>query len=150
MEGRFQKFCNRGNVAELDQNVWFCFPTFLPDRSGDKRGSLGKYRSNDTSDTHMEHTIRYKFILKMSIQHPLLLPVLSNPLLNLLGEKHPIVKTRSLRLLVWKITGKPWKWKEFQAMQPTLSQIPGDQVQLQVVNQPVTSELAGAVDNKLI
>ena len=35
-------------------------------------------------------------------------------------------------------------------MQPTLSQIPGDQVQLQIVNQPVTSELAGAVDNKLI
>ena len=36
----------------------------------------------------------------------LLLPALTNLLLN------PLVKNRSLRLAAWKITGKPWKWKE--------------------------------------
>ena len=70
----------------------------------------------------------YTLLLRMSIQRPLLLPTLPNLLLNPLGEKHPLVKTRSLRLAVPKITGKPWKWKEFQAVQPNLSPCPGYQV----------------------
>ena len=92
----------------------------------------------------------YSLLLRMSIQRPLLLPALPNLLLNPLGEKHPLVKTRSLRLAAWKITGKPWKSKEFQAVQPNLSPCPGDQVQLQVTNRPGKSGLAGVVDNKLI
>ena len=92
----------------------------------------------------------YTLLLRMSIQRPLLLPALPNLLLNPLGKKHPLVKTRSLRLAAWKITGKPWKSKEFQAVQPNLSPCPGDQVQLQVANRPGTSGLAGVVDNKLI
>ena len=58
----------------------------------------------------------YTLLLRISIQCPLLLPALSNILLKLLGEKHPLVKTRSLTLAEWKITGKPWKWKEFQVI----------------------------------
>ena len=92
----------------------------------------------------------YTLLLRMSIQHPLLSPALPKLLLNPLGEKHPFVKTRSLKLAVWKITRKPWKSKEFQAMQPNLSPYPGDQVQLQVMNWPGTSGLAGVVENKLI
>ena len=92
----------------------------------------------------------YTLLLKMSIQRPLVLPALPNLLLNPLVEKHPLVKTRSLRLAAWKITGKTWKSKEFQAVQPNLSFCPGDQVQLQVTNWPGTSGLAGVVDNKLI
>ena len=53
----------------------------------------------------------YTLLLRMSIQRPLLLPAPPNLLLNTLGEKHPLVKTRSLRLAAWKITGKPWKSK---------------------------------------
>ena len=37
---------------------------------------------------------------------------------------------------------KPWKWKEFQAMQLNLSPCPGDKVQLQVTNRPGTSGLS--------
>ena len=92
----------------------------------------------------------YTLLLRMSMQRPLLLPAHPNLLLNPLGEKFPLVKTRSLRLAAWKITGKPWKSKEFQAVQPNLSPCPGDQVQLQVANRPGTSGLAGVVDNKLI
>ena len=92
----------------------------------------------------------YTLLLKMSIQRPLLLPALANLLLNLLREKHPLVKTRSLRLAAWKTTGKPWKLKEFQAVQPNLSPCPEDQVKLQVTNRPGTSGLAGVVDKKLI
>ena len=45
-------------------------------------------------------------------------------------EKHPLVKTRSLRLVAWKITGKPWKSKGFQAAWSNLSHGLGEQVQL--------------------
>ena len=82
----------------------------------------------------------------------LLLQALPNLLTNLLGEKHPLAKTRSLRLAVWKITGKLWKSKGISAMQQNLfpNVFPGDQVQLQVTNCPVTSGLAGSANNKLI
>ena len=92
----------------------------------------------------------YTLLLRMSIQLPLLLPALPNLLLNRLGEKHPLVKTKSLRLAAWKITGKPWKSKDFQEVQPKLSPCIGDQVQLQVTNRSGTSGSAGVVDNKLI
>ena len=92
----------------------------------------------------------YTFLLRMTIQCSLLLPALPNLLLNPLGEKHPLVKTRSLRLAIWKITGKPLKSKKFQTMQPNLFLCPGDQVQLQIMNRPGTSGLAGVVDGNLI
>ena len=70
----------------------------------------------------------YTLLLRMSTQRPLFLPALPNLLLNPLGEKHPLVKTRSLRLAAWKITEKLCKSKEFQVMQQNLSPCPGDQV----------------------
>ena len=49
----------------------------------------------------------YSLLLRMSIKSPLLLPGLPNLLLNPQRKKHPLVKTRSLKLMTWKITGKP-------------------------------------------
>ena len=100
--------------------------------------------------TKMQTKPWYTLLLRMFIQLPLLLAALPNVLLNPLGKKHSLVKTRSLRLAVWKITGKPWKWKEFQVIQPNLSPCPGDQAQLQVMKWPGASGLAGVVDNKFI
>ena len=56
MEARSKQFCSRCNAAGLEQNVYFCIPTFQLDRSGDKQGSLEKCRSNDIRDTHMVNT----------------------------------------------------------------------------------------------
>ena len=56
MKARSKQFYNRCNAAGLEQNLWFCIPTLQPNRSSDKQGSSGKYRSNDTSDTHMADT----------------------------------------------------------------------------------------------
>ena len=53
MEARSKQFCIRCNAAGLEQKIWFCIPTFQPDRLGDKEGSLGNCRSNDTSDILM-------------------------------------------------------------------------------------------------
>ena len=66
------------------------------------------------------------------------------------GRKTSSCKNRVLRSAAWKITGKPWKSKEFQAVQPNLSPCPEDQVQLQVMSRPGKCGLAGIVDNKLI
>ena len=66
----------------------------------------------------------YTLLVRMSIKRPVFWLALPNLLLNPLGEKHFLVKTRSLRLAVWKITGKPWRSKEFQAVQPNLSPCP--------------------------
>ena len=85
----------------------------------------------------------------MSIQRQMLLPALPNLLLKPMGEKYPLVKTTSLRLAAWNITGKSWKLKKFQAMHPNLSPCPGYQVWLQVTNWPGASGLAGVVNNKL-
>ena len=56
MEARSKQFCNRCNAAGLEQNVWFCIPTLQLDRPGDKQGSSGNCKINDTSDTHMADT----------------------------------------------------------------------------------------------
>ena len=92
----------------------------------------------------------YTLLLRIFLQSPLLLPALPNLLLNPLGEKRSFVKNRSLRLAAGKIAGKPWKWKDFQAMQPNLSPCTGDQVLSQVMNQPGKGGLAGAVNKKFV
>ena len=92
----------------------------------------------------------YTPLLRRFIQCTLLLPTITNLLLNRQGEKHPLVNTTCLRFVAWKITRKPWKQKGFQAMQPKLSPCAGNQIQLQVTNLPEIIGLAGVAGNKLI
>ena len=139
MKARSKQFYNRCNAAGLEQNLWFCIPTLQPNRSSDKQGSSGKYRSNDTSDTNMADTTLVYSPIKNVHTTSIAFTSPPKPIANPLGKKHILMKTRSLRLAAWKITGKTWKSKKFQAVQPNLSPCPGDQVQLQVTNRPVTS-----------
>ena len=144
-----KQFCNRCNAAGLKMFA-FAFPLF---------GLIGWVKTKVLRE-NVEAMILvtptwqtqpwYTLLQEMSIQRPLHLLVLLNLLLNPLGEKHPFMKTRSLRLAAWKITGKLWKCTEFQLMQPNLSPCPGDQVLFQVMNRSETSGLAGTVNNKLI
>ena len=56
MEARSKPFCNKFIAVGLEQIHWFCIPTLQVDRPGDRQGSSGKCRSNDTSDAHMAET----------------------------------------------------------------------------------------------
>ena len=56
MEAWSKQFCNRCSASGLEQNVWFCISTLQLDRSGDKQGSRGICRGNDTSDTYTADT----------------------------------------------------------------------------------------------
>ena len=116
MDARSKQFCSRCNAAGLEQNVYFCIPTFQLDRSGDKQGSLEKYKSNDIGDTLMANTTLVYSLLRMSIQRPLLLPALPYLLLHLQGEKHSDCE---LKIAAWKITQKPGNGRNFKQCSQT-------------------------------
>ena len=105
LEAKSKQCCNRCNVARLEQNIWFCIPTLQLDRSGNKQGSSGKCRSNDntdtTTDTTMVYSSWYTLLLRMSIQRPLLLPVLPNEPIT----KSPGRRTYSCKSQVPKVNG---------------------------------------------
>ena len=99
IETRSKQFCNKFKAAGMEQNVWFCIPTLKLHRSGDKQGSSEYVEAMILVITAWQKQSCYTLLLGMAIQHPLLLPVLPpNLLLNPLGEKHPLVKTRSLSI----------------------------------------------------
>ena len=92
----------------------------------------------------------YDQLLKMPVQPPFLLPQVRNLLKNPQSKKHPLLETGSLRLAVWKVSGKVCKWKKFQAMLPNLSHIQGEKAQQLITNRPGVSGLAGVMKDKLI
>ena len=154
MVARTKKFCNRCKATVLEKNAWFCISTLQLDRSGDKKGSSEKCRSNDTSDTHMADTTLVYSPTKNIHTTSIVFSSPAKPITISPGRKTSSGENQVPQFSGVenhrKITGKPWKSKEFHAVQPNLSPCQGDQVQLQVMNRPGTSGLAGVVDNKLV
>ena len=58
----------------------------------------------------------YAQLLKMSVQPPFLPLQIKNLLIDLQDKNHPLIEKGSLRLAVWKVSGKVCKCKEFQTM----------------------------------
>ena len=92
----------------------------------------------------------YGQLLQMSVQTPILLPLVSNLLVDPQGVIHPLVKNGSLKLVAWKISGRIWQTREYQKGLQDLSQMPEDRVHSLITNRPGESGLAGVVNNKLI
>ena len=123
--------------SRTGKNVCFCIPTLQLDRSGDKQGSLGKCRSNDTSDTHMADTTLVYSPTKNVHTTTITFTSPRKPI-----TKSPGRKTSSCENQVPKVSG-------VKNYRKTLSPCPEDQVKLQVTNRPGASGLAGIVDKKL-
>ena len=70
----------------------------------------------------------YGQLLQMSVQTPILLPLVSNLLVDPQGAIHPLVKNGSLKLVAWKISGRIWQMREYQKGLQDLSQMPEDRV----------------------
>ena len=85
----------------------------------------------------------------MSVQYPIILPNLTTLLQDPQGQKHPLQEGNQLHLLAWKVSGKPWKVKEYQNSLPHLSQIPEGQGQNLITNRPGESGLAVVIKAKL-
>ena len=93
MEAISRQCCNRCNVTVMEEHV--CFPlTFWRDRSIIKKGSSGKHRTTFSSNFHIWQTQPwFTQWLQMSIRSPLLIPPISNLLMDPQGNKHPQQKT---------------------------------------------------------
>ena len=92
----------------------------------------------------------YGQLLQMSVQTPILLPLVSNLLVDPQGAIPPLVKNGSLKLVAWNISGRIWQTREYQKGLQDLSQMPEDRVHSLITNRPGESGLAGVVNNKLI
>ena len=92
----------------------------------------------------------YGQLLQVSVQTPILLPLVSNLLVDPQGAIHPLVKNGSLTLVAWNISGRIWQTREYQKGLQDLSQMPEDRVHSLLTNRPGESGLAGVVNNKLI
>ena len=124
-ETRSKQFCNKFKAAGMEQNVWFCIPTLQLNRSGDKQGSSEYVEAMILVITAWQKQSCYTLLLRMAIQHPLLLPVLlPNLLLNPLGEKHPLVKTRSLSIAGMENYRKSFKIEGISSIQCSPSPYP--------------------------
>ena len=61
-----------------------------------------------------------------------------------------LVQNRKLMLAAWKVTGNSLRWKEFQAIQPSLYPSQENGFLLQVTNRPGINGLAGMLGKTLI
>ena len=64
--------------------------------------------------------------------------------------KPPLVINKSLALMVWKVTGRPWLSQAFQNELPILSLIRRDKVHQLITTRPGKNRTAGVIGNKLI
>ena len=92
----------------------------------------------------------YSQVLELSATEPLLVPQLSNILVNPQGQAHPLVVNKTLRLVAWKDSGRAWTQKELRQGLQSLSQMPEDQVHHLITNRPGVNRLAGVMKEKLI
>ena len=94
--------------------------------------------------------LRYPTLLRMSIEEPLLLPHHVLPLLNDQAQIHPLITSKTLRLVVWTVSGKGCLQQQFQRGLLSLFQVQGVKVRYQITVRPGQSGLVGLVKEKLI
>ena len=86
----------------------------------------------------------------MSIQQPILSTWKKDLLKNPKEKIHPLVQSKTLQLVTWKVSGLYYKRKKLQGRIPTLSLNQEDQVLTQIMNRPGVNGLTGVLKGKLI
>ena len=119
-------------------------------KSNSEKCPSRKGETNDYSYINMTNTTLKSSSVRDVNAVPQLLTPLSDLLLDLQGNKHPLVQNGKLMLAAWKVTGNPLRWKEFQAIQLSLYPSEEDGVLLQVTNRLGISGLADVLEKKLI
>ena len=92
----------------------------------------------------------YLLLLQITVRIPFLLPKTQNLLIGPNREKDSLIEQGNLQLLVWTVSGKDYLQKVFHKTLPLLSQMPEDQVQMLITNQPGISGVAGVLKDRLI
>ena len=87
----------------------------------------------------------YPQLLHMSIEKPVLLPKQNNLLKNPLGNPHPLVVNKTLRVAAWKISGRDYLCQGFlQQLQNLSLNLEGIHLQA-ILNRLGESGLAGVI-----
>ena len=86
----------------------------------------------------------------MSFSQPFLIPISLDVLKNPNREEHPLVINKSLALVAWKVTGKPWLSLAFRNELPILSLTQRDKVHQLITTLSKKNGVAGFTGNKLI
>ena len=92
----------------------------------------------------------YSQVLELTVTKPLLLPQLSNILVNPQGQVHPLVVNKTQGLVAWKVSGRVWPKKQFGKGLQNLSQVAEDEAHHLITNRPGVNGLACLVNAKLI
>jgi hypothetical protein len=91
------------NTMAKDKRV--CIPPILSDNKMPSKSAEGKSRNNN-SNTSMANSTYYPMLLALSIDNPILLPPTQDLLLSPQGQIHPLMKTCTLKLVAWKVSGE--------------------------------------------
>ena len=78
----------------------------------------------------------YPILLKMTIKNPILMSNHPKVLLSPEGEIHPLIQDSSLGLVAWPVSGKVYLQKHYQKALSVLSQMPEEQILIQITNHP--------------
>ena len=85
----------------------------------------------------------YPALLESIIDLPILLPHSHQILVSPTGQVHPLVLNKSLRLAAWKVSGDPYRLKDFQRKHLRSYYPRGDTQQKNLIPQPGISGWAG-------
>ena len=92
----------------------------------------------------------YPRFLQFLKANPIIIPHIPNLLRIGQREVHPLVANKTLRLLVWKVSGNPLLIHDYQSRLPVLPPVLEGQVQTQITTRPGVNGLAGVLEKKLI
>jgi hypothetical protein len=92
----------------------------------------------------------YPLLLTLSIDNPMLLPLMRNLLLSPEGKMHPLVQSQTLKLVAWKVSRDENKQQEFRNKLPSSWLQDGDKELRQLTTAAGGSGIAGVTQNKLI
>ena len=129
----------------LKSNLLLCSPLFCYNRKStvksSTRPSLHDFTSSSMTDTVMVSRITFH-VCKNSPIAPETKYLVKDPT----GNYHPLIQWNSVKLVVWIISGKIYREREFQKGLQTLSPTPDKQAQLNITNWLRANGLAGVAD----
>ena len=149
LASRPRQLCSRFPSALLEKPIRVCIPSILLNRKGtcqsEERPVSSSYHNISMANSAMVRSITLSVgsISHNSTQSD---HIVTRPS----GAKHLLQEGNQLQSVTWKVSGKPWKVREYENSLPLLTQIPEGQGQYLVTNRPGESGLAGVVNGRLI
>ena len=149
LETRSFQSGDRRPTTDLGQSIPLCISPILPHSTSLEESELRPNRKILLVTPNWQSQIWSSLQPGMFIVRPLLLPR-NTRLKKPQGEVHPLIANRTLRLVVWIISGKDYLRREFQKQLLNLLQVQDENVQSQITICPEQCGLAGVTKSRLM